>query len=519
MPANNNQPAVKSSEMEERLAALISNAAAIRSVSSAIEGTLGPKGLNCMLVDRFGDVTVTNDGSTILDRVDAPHPAARMLVKTAKAQDQEVGDGTTTATVLAAALISEGVSHALRGVPVTKIIEGLRLGVNRAQDFIKSKSVQISSIDDPLLWQAAYISSRENADVADLVLKAARLLGLEKLRDPAFKFSKTVLAKEGAENEVFEGIVVDKRLANRQMPKSAEKAKVLVIDDALEPEPLEDDALGTESGFARYMQLQNEHKENIEKIVGLNVKFIAVSKGIDSFAEEALTDAQIMAIQRVSSKDLNAIAELAGAKIVKRSGLRRSVDELEKHLGFCEKVVEDQRLEFIRIEKGAGKPAATLIVGASTQEIRDERERIAKDAASALQAALTEGVVPGGGAIETAASREVSLLRDTVRGMASYGVECVAEALRKPLMQIAANAGFNPLEKIEDVISAQADKGPTFAVDCDTGEISDMMAKGIVDPAKVKLHALKAAAEIAEAILRINVIIRKRSEENPSQPT
>jgi len=516
MPANNNQPAVNPSDTDDRLAALISNAAAIRSVASAVEGTLGPKGLNCMLVDRFGDVVVTNDGSTILDRVDAPHPAAGMLIKTAKAQDEEVGDGTTTAAVIAGALIAEGVSQALRGVPVTKIIEGIRLGVKRADEFIRNSAIEIETFDNRLLWQAAYISSRENADIADLTLKAAELVGIEKLRDPAFRLSRTIIAKENAENEVFEGIIVDKKRANRQMPRTVEKAKTLLIDDALEPEPLEDDALGTESGFARYIQLQNEYKENIERIIGLGVKFVAVAKGIDDYAEEAFTEAGIMAIQRVSSKDIAAIAEHSGARTLKRTGLRKGPDELARNLGFCGKISEDSRLEFIRIEHGAGKPAASVIVGASTPEVRDERERIAKDAASAVQAALNGGVVPGGGAIEIAASREVSLLRDSVRGMAAYGVDCVVEALRKPLMQISANAGFNPLEKVEDALSAQSKGSPSFAIDCDTGEVADMMALGIVDPAKVKLHALKAAAEIAEAILRINVIIRKRGEENPA---
>jgi len=503
------------------LAALFSNAAAIRAVSSAVEGTLGPKGLNCMLVDRFGDVVVTNDGSTILDRIDAAHPAARMLIRTAKAQDDEVGDGTTTAAVLASALISEGVNHVARGVPVTKIIEGMRLGVERAREFIEKSSRKISGPDDPLLWRTALIAGRQQADVADLVIEAAKLIDAEKFADPAFKLSKTVTAKEGAENEVFLGLIIDKQRVNRQMPKFVENVKVLVIDDGLEPEQIEDDALGTESGFARYMQLQNEFHDNVRKIVDLGIKLVITAKGMDDYAEEILTDAGVMAIRRVSSKDIARIVEHTGARTVKRSGLKKEPEELAKLLGACRKTHEDERLEHIRIEGGGGKPMATILVGASTQEVVDERERIAEDAAAAVQAALKGGVVAGGGAMEVAAAREVQRLRDSVRGMAAYGVDCVAEALRKPLMQIVANAGFNPLEKVEDVIAAQAaadSECPSIAVDCDTGEVADMFDIGVVDPLPVKTYALRAAAEVAEAVLRINTIIRKRDDDkSPEQ--
>ena len=175
----------KGADVDERLAALLSNAGAVRAVASSIEGTLGPKGLNCMLVDKFGDVTITNDGSTILDKVEANHPAARMLIRIAKAQDAEVGDGTTTAAVLASALLAEGVGQVARGVPVTKVIEGIGMGIAKALEVVESAARPISGWDDPLLWQAAYIAGRESADIADLVVRAAQLVGEEKLQDPA----------------------------------------------------------------------------------------------------------------------------------------------------------------------------------------------------------------------------------------------------------------------------------------------------------------------------------------------
>jgi len=507
-------------EVDERLSALVSNAAAVRALASSIEGTLGPKGLNCMLVDKFGDVTVTNDGSTILDRIEANHPAARMLIRTAKAQDTEVGDGTTTAAILASALVSEGVGHVARGVPVTKVIEGISIGVRRALEVFESATRSVSGFDDPLIWQAAYIAGRESKDIADLAVRAAELIGEEKLADPGFRLADAIVAKEGAGNEVFTGLIVEKERMNRLMPRSVENASVLVIDDALEPEQIEDDALGTESGFARYLQLQNEFRENVRKIVDLGVGLVVVHKSAADAAEELLTDAGVLVVRRVSGKDVARVVEHTGARSIKRAGLKKPAEELAKFVGKCARVYEDERLEHIRIIGGTGKPAATILVGAATREVKEERERIAEDAAAAVQAVVSGGVVPGGGSIEIAAAREVSALRESVKGMASYGVDCVVQALKRPLAQIVANAGFNPLEKVEDVIAAQAERQcASLAVNCDAGEVADMYELGVVDPARVKIYALKAAAEVAEAILRINTIIRRRDDDAAPRTT
>jgi chaperonin GroEL (HSP60 family) len=511
--SNNVKQVTKSSEVDERTAALVANSSAIAAIASAIEGTLGPKGLDCMLVDKFGDVTVTNDGATILDKIDTAHPAARMLIRTALAQEAEIGDGTTTTTILAGTLVSEGAAHAAKGVPVSKVIEGIRLGVREALTFIESQSRPVASLDDELVGHVALISARGHEDIAQLVVEAARLIGLKHLMDPGFVLADAVLAKEHAASEVFGGIILDKQRVSRQMPKSVENAKVLIVDDALEPPQIEDDALSTESGFARHLALQEEFKGCIEKIISVGVKFVAIAKGIDPVAEEMFTDAGVLAVRRLSSKDIAKLVELTGARTVKRSGLKKDAAELESFLGRCERVYEDERLEHIRVIGPGDTNVATVLVGASTREVKDERERMARDAAGAVQSAVRSGVVAGGGAVEIGAARRVQSVRETVRGMAAYGVDAVVAALRRPLSQIVANAGFNPLEKVEDVAAAQGRSGNcALAVDCDTGEVVDIFERGIVDPTGVKLYALRAAAEVAEAILRINTIIRKREE-------
>lgn len=512
---NNIRQTSSSNESDERASALITNAAAVSALASAVEGTLGPKGLDCMLVDKFGDVTVTNDGATILDKIDTNHPAARMLIKASRAQENEIGDGTTTTAILACALISEGVAHVQRGVPVTKVIEGMRAGIKAALDFIQEQSAQNTC--DQYLRQVALVAARGDDDIASLVVEAARLVGDEKLRDPGYCLADAIVAKEYAQNEVFTGVILDKQRVSKQMPRSIDNAKVLVIDDALEPGQVDEDALSTESGFARYLALQEEFRQDVQKLVGLGITFIAAAKAVDPVAEEILVDSGVMAVRRLSSRDIARLVELTGARTIKRSGLAKDPSDLQGFLGTCDRVYEDERLDHIRVIGGKGHGLPTIIVGASTREVKDERERIARDAAGAVQSAVKTGVVPGGGAIEVGAAKHVLSIKESANGMASYGIDAVSAALKRPLSQIVANAGFNPLEKVEEVVAAQSKtNNHSLAVDCDTGEICDMTKCGIVDPAGVKLYALKAAAEVAEAILRINTIIRKREE--PAAP-
>lgn len=501
------------SEVDERLAALMTNGNAIRVVTSAVEGTIGPKGLDTMLLGSSGEVIITNDGVTILDKMDVDHPAARMLINVARAQQAEIGDGTTTATIMAGGLVGEGVNQVIRGVPIARVIEGIRHGVTLALEQIKDRAKHIFDIQDPILHRIAMIAGREYSDIAQLVIKAAGLIGIEKLRESSFKLSEIIFSQEGAENEVFMGVIVDKQRLNQDMPVESSQVKVLVIDDALEPEEIGDEALSTEAGFKRYLELQNEFKTNVHKIVELGVKVVLVDRGVHDSAEEILTDAGIMVIQRVVPEELRRAADHVGARMIKRTGLKKDIANITSSLGLATEVYEDEKLKHIRMLGGAGKPMATILVGAATKEVVGERQRIAKDAASSVQAAIKGGYVPGGGSIEIAISRDIAKTRDAVKGMAAYGVDCVIHALRRPLAQIVENAGYNPLEKVEDVIAAHANQNKdSLGIDCDTGEVVDMMTLGVVDPTTVKLHAVKAAGEVAIAILRIDTIIKKKEK-------
>jgi chaperonin GroEL (HSP60 family) len=339
------------------------------------------------------------------------------------------------------------------------------------------------------------------------------------LAGPAFRLARCVVAKEGARDEVFEGLVVDKERMNRQMPRRVVEARELVIADALEPEKVEDEALATESGFRRHQAVREEFRENLRKVVDLGVGLVAVERRVDEVAEELLTDAGVMVLRRLGPRELTAIADHCGARPLMRAGLRRSAEETGASLGFAQEVAEDERLGFIAIRGGHGVPAATVLVGAGTAEVKEERLRIARDAAATVQAAAQGGVLPGGGAAEIGALPAATACRDALTGMAVYGAEAVLAALRRPLAQIVQNAGFNPLEKVAQVVSEQAASGNrALAIDCDTGDLADMWAAGVVDPAPVRIAAWRTAAEIAEAILKISVVIRMKVDPNTGDP-
>ncbi|HEY3396550.1 MAG TPA: TCP-1/cpn60 chaperonin family protein [Armatimonadota bacterium] len=497
----------------ERTTALQANAAAVVAIASAVEGTLGPKGLNSMLVDRYGEVTITNDGATILERMEINHPAARLVIGTAQAQAQAVGDGTTTATLLAAALVSEGVRQVRGGVPVIKIIEGLQIGMRHARAYLEEQSRPVEDAADPRLRQAALIAGRGEAELADLTVAAAAQLGFDRLREEDFRLDETVLAQEGAPTELVAGLVLDRTRLNRQMPREVAPATIVLIDDALEPEELEAGALGTEAGFQRYLRLQEEFLRGLAALLEAGANCFLVRRGISDAAEELLTAAGALAVRRLSRRDLARLAEATGARPIKRASLKKPPAELAAFFGFAERVVENERFDHLQVLGGAGRPAATLLVGAATREVRQERQRIAEDAAGAVQAAVRGGVLPGGGACEIACARHVARFRSEAPGMAAYGIDCLVEALKRPLAQIILNAGFNPLEKVEQVWAEQSATGNgALAVNCDSGQIVDMLTAGIVDAAPVKHQALQAALEIAEAILRINTIIRQKPQ-------
>ncbi|MGA8943128.1 MAG: TCP-1/cpn60 chaperonin family protein [Thermoactinomyces sp.] len=496
---------------DERLSALESNAKAVKKVAAAVASTLGPKGLDTMLVNSNNEVVITNDGVTILELMEMEHPAAKMIVNVARAQQEEMGDGTTTATLLASALVNEGVKQVLRGVPVTKVIAGIERGVRFALHKMREKARPIYELDDEWLQRIAFTACRENEDITLAVIEAVNLLGREKLLEKGFKFSSCVKAFPRVENRVVPGILLSQPRMSKQMPRKKENVRVLVLSDSLEPQAAANQANGADEPASRQERLKEEFYVMLEHIIHLEPGLVVVGGQVDPHAEGVFADAGIMVVQNVPREELRQVTEHTHARMIKTSVVQNSPDEIESALGMCKEVADGGEFSNVCITGGHGKPFATIIVGAMTEEILAEHERIARDAASAVQAAIRGGFVPGGGAIELSIAHHVEHYRETVQGMERFGVTAVAEALQRPMSQVVANAGFNPLEKIESVKAFQVKRhSDSLGIDCDRGTIADMIEMGVVDPLLVKAHALKTASEVATAILRIHTIVRMK---------
>lgn len=495
---------------EEKISALQTNAQAVRAVRNAIEGTIGPKGLDTMLVRPNGDILITNDGVTILEEMQADHPAARMLVHLARGQQNAVGDGTTTATLICAELVLSGVEQAAKGIPIMKIIEGIELGVAAGLKALKEE-VRQDSVSDAL-YKIALIAGRGNKDIANLVVEAAQKVGEEKLMRPHFRLAEQICAQENSLSEVFPGVLITKERMSCEMPTLSKAVNVLVVDDALEMPEIKAETLAVESGVERYLALQSEFVANLKKLRQLNVGLVLTDRNIAPEAEEFFVESGIIALRRVEHQELVAAAEHTGARLIKRTGLKKSCEELAGVIGFADIVKVDEKLQQLRISGGKGENAVTILVGAATRENALERQRIAADAASSVQAAVRSSVVAGGGAVEIALVRSIRNFRKTIAGMSAYGVDCVIAALECPVAQMAKNSGYNPLEKVESLIAAQNQaKSTTIGLNCNNGNLEDMLLNGIIDPLDVKYQALQGAAEVAIAILKIEKIIRAKA--------
>lgn len=499
----------ESPETNQCLEALLSNCGAVRSVTEAVEGTLGPKGLDCMLIDDLGSVLVTNDGITILKNMDVRHPAARLLIGAAAHQEKQVGDGTTTATVLTGALINEAVNQALKGVPIVKVIEGMRYGMGKALELLHNAVVFPKDIHSPILKEIALIAGRGYLDLAELAVSAAPIVGAERLQATEFRLADRVIGQEGCESCLLQGTVIEREPLNRAMPRRIDEAKLLIIDDALDAVKVNDEALGTTAGFERQLENEAELKANLIKLAELGVKAVFCDRAICDQAEELLTDLGILAVQGVAREQWLRLVELTGARPIKRSGLSRPLSQLASVTGLAAAVMVERNYKQVRVLGYPNQNGVTILVGGSTPEVVSERERIVKDAAAAVQAAWRHGVVPGGGSVELAVARRLGVFQPP--SMMSYGFQCVVEALKRPLIQICLNAGFNPLEKMEQIVTrteSQCSYG--YGINCDTGEVQDMTLKGVWDPYEVKRCAFQTAMEVSEAILRIGAIVKMR---------
>jgi chaperonin GroEL (HSP60 family) len=489
--------------------ALESNSNAVTAVADTVRTTLGPKGLDKLLIDQAMNRHVSNDGVTILLSLRAIHPVARMIVEIAERQEQLVGDGTTTAVVMAAEMIKEGKRLVKElGVHPTKVVEGIDSGVKHACDLLRkeTKSISISDLGLEQVVQTSLSSKFDGLKLSKLVISALRTVGDNARYHNQYDFEKSIMVirRTNMDDAVVNGIVLERKKIDPEMPLEIKEAKILIVK--MDLKPVKESWLKEGSKYDEILSMEKDRvsksKEIVDKLVstGANTILIASSE-VDQVIEDLLVARKVFAV-RISTEEIEYVSRYTKAKPIRMIEELSNREKLEKSgeqlLGYADVVREDEENAVVYIENGAGKNIVTMIVSGSTKETSLERWRAAIDGVNAAEAALNEGVVAGGGSAELHVIDKVKKLR--LKGLEQVGLEVVVSALESIMRQILTNAGYNGLEK---VMAAKASPDG-FGIDIDSGEPVDMWKRGILDPLKVKTMALEAAAEISKSVLRID---------------
>jgi thermosome len=494
------------------------NLMAARAVAEAVRTTLGPKGMDKMLVDSLGDVVITNDGVTILKEMDIEHPAAKMIVEIAKTQDDEVGDGTTTAVVLAGELLKKSEGLLDQDVHPTIIAHGYRQAANKARDILNTLAFPVSIKDESLLKEFA---------ITAMTGKGAEAVG-EKLADLCVKSVKAVVDESGkvdvddimvvkkvggtiGDSELIEGIVIDKERIHPNMPKTVKSAKIALLDCPLEIEKTEIDAkieITSPDQLQSFLDQEEKMlKDMVEKIKKVGANVVLCQKGVDDLVQHYLAKNGILAARRVKESDLKKIAKATGSRV------STSVDELTKDDLGVAGLVEERKIgdeNMIFIEKCKDPKAVSLILRGGTEHVVDELERAVHDALRVVGVVVEDKkYVVGGGATEIELALRLKEYAASVGGREQLAIEAFAEAMEVIPRTLAENAGLDPIDSLVSLRSKHEGKNAmkTAGINVFTGESVDMKKEGVVEPLRVKTQAISGASEAAIMILRIDDVI------------
>ena len=496
-------------------------------VAEAVRSTLGPKGMDKMLVDSLGDVVITNDGVTILEEMDIAHPAAKMIVEVAKAQEDVVGDGTTTAAVLTGELLKKAEYLLDQEIHPTVITKGYRLANDEAQKVLERLATRIDTKKDTVLLEKIALTAmtgksaeRAREELAKLVVKAVIQVsetdseGKITVDQDNIKIEK----KEGGsidESTVIQGIVVDKERAHPAMAKKVVDAKIALADAALEVKETETDAeiriTSPDQLKAFLAEEENMLKTMVDKVKASGANVLFCQKGIDDMAQHFLAKAGILAVRRVKKSDMDKLSRATGATVVTR------LDDLSKEdLGYAgiveEKKVAGEAMTFV--EKCKDAKAVTILLRGGTEHVVAEVERAVNDAVGDVAAVLEDGgrIVAGGGATEVELSKALKDYASKMKGREQLAVTAFAEALEVIPRTLAENAGMDPIDKLVELRAAHdMPNGKSFGLDVFLGKAVDMMKEGVVEPLRIKTQAIKSASEAAEMILRIDDVISAKN--------
>ncbi len=495
------------------------NIAAAKIVSDAVRTTLGPKGMDKMLVDSMGDIVITNDGVTILDEMQIEHPAAKMLVEVAKTQDEEVGDGTTTAAVLAGELLKKSEALLDQNIHPTVITKGYKIAKKKALDLLNELAEDITPQDDDRLLKIAITamtgkgSETASQHLGKIAVDAVRSV-LEKVDNKIEVDTENIKIekKEGGtaeDTELIRGVLIDKEVVHSGMPKEIKDAKICLIDTALEINKTETDAqIQITSPDQLQVFLDQEEKmlrKMVDQVAATNCNVLFCQKGIDDVAQHFLSKKGILAARRVKKSDMDKLAKATGARVVTNLS-----DIAEDDLGKAGTVVEKKISgeEMIFVKDCRDPKSVSILVRGGTEHVAEEVERAIEDAIGCVASSLEVGkVVAGGGSAEAAVSKGLREFSQSYSGREQLAILSFAEALEVIPRTLSENAGLDPIDMLVDLRAKHDEGKKTSGIDVYTGKIVDMKERGVIEPLKIKTQAIKSASDAAEMILRIDDII------------
>ncbi|OIO21177.1 thermosome subunit [Candidatus Micrarchaeota archaeon CG1_02_47_40] len=506
------------------------NIAVAYAVANAIRTTLGPRGMDKMLVSDIGDIVITNDGATILEEMNVEHPAAKIMVEIAKTQDKEVGDGTTTAVMISGNLLKKAGDLLDQNIHASTIIKGYTLASAKAVESLEEISSRVSPKDIELLEKIASIAmgsksvgSGSSKDfLAKLVVKAVTQVAEQKDGKYLVDHDLIKIEKKAGgdiqDTTLIHGVLVDKEIVHPQMPKTISAPKIVLVDAALEIEKTEIDAkieiTSPEQMQAFLGQEEKMLKDMVEKIAKTGANVLFCQKGIDEVAQHYLAKKGISAVRRVKKSDMEKLARATGASIA------TSLDDLdEKQVGKAGKV-EEKKISgeaMVFVEGCEHATSVTIFVRASTEHVVSEGERAIKDAIGAVSSALEDGrVVTGGGSAEIELSKRLYEYATQIGGREQLAITAFAEALEIVPRTLAESAGMDAIDAIVSLRSKHKEKsGTNMGIDVYTAKIEDMQKLGVLEPAKVKKQAIQSAYEAAKMLLRIDDMISSRGKPMP----
>src|SRR5579875_2944811 len=500
------------------------NIFAARLIAEIVKSSLGPRGMDKMLVDSLGDVTITNDGATILKEIDVQHPAAKMIVEISKTTDNEVGDGTTSAVVLAGALLENAEELISKDVHPTIIVDGYRKAEDRALEILNEIAIKVDPSDRKTLVRIAETSMQTKlvSDISEelaITVVEAMMQVAEKQSDSSFKVdidNVKVEKKPGgstSDTKLVRGIILDKEVVHTGMPKRVENAKIALINSPLEIEKTEISAeirISDPSQMKKFLEEENTMlRSMVDKIASVGANVLICQKGIDDVAQHFLAKRSILTVRRAKESDITKLARATGARII------TNIDDLsERDLGYAE-VVEERKLEedrWVFVEGCKDPKAVTILVRGGSQRVVDEAERSLHDAIMVTKDVLERpAIVAGGGAPEAEMSFRLRDYAHKLAGREQLAVLKFADALEVIPLTLAENAGMDPIDAQVELRTKHGQGKTWFGVNVRTNKVSDML-EDVIEPAAVKEEVIKAATEASCMILRVDDVLAWRKE-------